>query len=85
MRVALIVLGAQTDLSHHRLHFFPTFCCRQFGVDQQRLAELVTDFLAWVERRVRALEDHLYVFAQLLALGLAGTGHFLASDFQRTR
>ncbi len=49
VRVALVVLGAQTDLSHHCLHLLTAFRCRQFGVDQQRLAELVTNFLAWVE------------------------------------
>jgi hypothetical protein len=38
VRVALVVLGAQAHLFHHRLDFFAAFGGGQVGVDQQRLA-----------------------------------------------
>ena len=85
VRIALVMLRAQADLLHHRLDFLATFGGRQLGVDQQRLGQLITDFLPWVQRRVRALKHHLYVFAQLLALGLVGAGNFLTGDLQRAR
>ena len=85
MGVALVMLGAQPDLFHHRLDFFAALGGRQLGVDQQRFGQLVTDLLPWIERRVRALEHHLHVFTQLLALGLVGAGDFLAGDFQGAR
>jgi hypothetical protein len=85
VRITLVVLGTQAYLLHHRLDFLATFGGRQVGIDQQRFCQLITDFLPWVQRRVRALEHHLYVFAQLLALGLVGTGDFLAGDFQGAR
>ncbi|MCY1451702.1 hypothetical protein D9M71_685820 [compost metagenome] len=83
MRVALVVLGAQADLLHHRLHFGPAFGPGQVGVDQQRFGQLVADFLPGVERGERALENHLHVAAHLLALAFAGAGDFMPSDFQR--
>ena len=85
MRVALIMLRAQAHLLHHRLHFLAAFGGGQVGVDQQRFGQLITDFLAWVQRGIGALEHHLHVFAQLLSLGLVGAGHFLPGDFQRAR
>src|SRR5471032_2911637 len=84
VRITLVVLRTQAHLLHHRLDFLATFGGRQVGVDQQRLAELVTDLLSWVQRGVRALEHHLHVFTQLLALSLVSAGHFLPGDFQGT-
>ncbi|MNV35668.1 hypothetical protein D3C71_1271200 [compost metagenome] len=85
VRITLVVLGTQAHLLHHRLDFLTTFRSAQVGVDQQWLGQLITDFLPWVQRGVRALEHHLHVFAQLLALGLVGAGDFLAGDFQGAR
>ena len=78
----MVMLRAQTDLLHHGLHFFATFAGAQVGVDQQRLSQLITHFLPRVERGVWALEHHLHVFAQLLALGLVGPRDFLTGNFQ---
>ncbi|MNM10703.1 hypothetical protein D3C81_208360 [compost metagenome] len=83
VRVALVVLGAQADLLHHLLHFVAALGLAQRGVDQQRFGQLVTDLLPWVERGVGALEHHLHVAAQLLALALAGAFHFGAGNLQR--
>src|SRR3990167_2257845 len=85
MRVALVMLGAQADLLHHRLPPLAPFQARQAGVDQQRLAQLVADLLPRVERGVGVLKDHLHITTQLLALGLVGTRHLLSGNLQRAR
>jgi signal transduction histidine kinase len=56
------------------------FGCRRHG----GWLSIEADFLPWIQRGVRALEHHLHVFAQLLALRLVGAGHFLSGDFQGT-
>ncbi|MCY1522640.1 hypothetical protein D9M68_575020 [compost metagenome] len=83
VRVALVVLGAQAHLLHHRLHLFAAFGTGRRGVDQQRFGQLVADLLPRVERGVGVLEDHLHVAAQLLAGVVAGALHFVAGDLQR--
>ena len=66
VRIALGVLGEQTDARHHRGGSLSAFRRAQRRVDQQRLGQRVSDLLAWVQAGERVLEHHLHLLAQLL-------------------
>ncbi|CNU27011.1 Uncharacterised protein [Salmonella enterica subsp. enterica serovar Bovismorbificans] len=59
MRIAVVVLGFQPHLRHHRQRFFTTLRFTQAGIDQQRLFQNLPHFLAWVQGTVGVLKHNL--------------------------
>ena len=83
VRIALRKFGAQADAVHGLNDLGGAFGGGESGVQQQRLGQLVDDFLARVQRRIRILEHHLYLAAHGFALGTGGGTEWLAVHDQR--
>ena len=59
MRVAIVMLGFQADLRHHRQRFFTALLFTQAAVNQQRLFQNLPHFFSRVQRTIRVLEHYL--------------------------
>src|SRR5207244_8403137 len=64
VRVAVVVLGREPDGLEQLLHLLPSFVLGPHAVDLERCGDDRPDALAWVQARVRILEDDLHLLAQ---------------------
>jgi hypothetical protein len=84
VRVAVEVLGVEPDGVHQLLdRLAPLALAGLHPVDRERLADDRADRLARVQRRVRVLEDHLRVAAELDQLLRLDVGDLLALELDR--
>ncbi|AEK62514.1 conserved hypothetical protein [Collimonas fungivorans Ter331] len=58
--ITAIVLGPQANLGHHRLRLVGAFFAAEPGIDDQRLFQHLSDFLARIQAGVGILEHHLH-------------------------
>ena len=69
VRVAVIVLGFEADLRHHRQRFFTALLFAEIAVNQQRLFQNLPHLFTRVQRTIRVLEHNLdFLATQLLRL-----------------
>src|SRR5690606_39958804 len=79
-RVEARVVGVEPDELEQLADGGSAAARRVDAVDRERLAHDLADGHARVERRVRVLEHHLHVAAQLLAARAGQPAHVLAVD-----
>ncbi|MNC18553.1 hypothetical protein D3C75_664570 [compost metagenome] len=71
MRIAIVVLGLEPHLRHHRQCFLAPLLFAQLGINLQRLFQNLSHFLTRVQRTVRVLEHNLdFLPTQLLRVGI---------------
>jgi hypothetical protein len=77
------MFGSQSDFLQQRQDLLFNGAAFGKGVNYQRFADDLTDPHAWIERRVRVLENHLHVTTNGCQLAVAHAGDISAVKLNR--